>query len=821
MKHKPASRKGNKKERAIFVGALMASAAVAPRPAAASPVAAAYRSPYQQVIADVVQTMRLTDTPSTGGQSAVAQRFDIPAGPLSVVLAAFEKQTGISATSRRDGLLELQSPGVAGLFSPQQAIEQLLAGTGLVFRFTSATAIDLDLFTQAEFVEVSGSAPRRASAPQMAVPLRDVPQTVTVIPSAVIQSQGATTLRDVLRNVTGISVQAGEGGVPAGDNLSIRGFSARTDFFIDGVRDSGGYTRDPFNVEQVEVIKGPSSSYSGRGSTGGSVNMATKAPHLGRARHVSFGGGTAAYKRGTVDVNQPIAEAAALRLNAMWTDAEAPGRDAVSSRRWGVAPSLAVGVGTPTRLTISYSHLAQENLPDYGIPWVPPTNVALRDHADQPPPVNYGNFYGLTGRDYEDTLTDTATAIADHSFSRGGSLRSLVRFGRTRRDSLITAPRFESNASTAVRRTDWKSRDQSDAILAHQTDLTSRFSTGRLRHTVVTGIEVARETSENWNRAELNPAAPSTDLFSPNPGDAYTSRLVRDGAVTDATATSAAGYAVDTVEVGKVQINGGLRFDRFDLDYLSRTAANVDTRLERTDEMVSWRGSVVFKPQPEGSIYAGAGTSLNPSTEGLSLTTSTVSVAPERTRSFETGTKWDVLGGRLGMNAAAFHTIKSNARTPGINPGDPPTVLQGEHVVSGVEVGANGSVTSRWQLFGSYTFMHSEITRSNTAAELGREFANTPDHSLSLWTMFRLPWDVEVGGGTQYVGDRFNNNTGARTAPGYWLVDAMAAYRVSERLTLRLNGFNLADERYIDRVGGGHFIPGAARSATLTLDVGL
>ena len=228
----------------------------------------------------------------------MAQRFDIPAGPLSAVLAAFEKQTGISATARRDGLLELQSPGVSGLFSPQQAIEQLLAGTGLVFRFTSATAIELDLFTQAEFVEVSGSAPRRASAPQMAAPLRDVPQTVTVIPSAVIQSQGATTLRDVLRNVTGISVQAGEGGVPAGDNLSIRGFSARTDFFIDGVRDSGGYTRDPFNVEQVEVVKGPSSSYSGRGSTGGSVNMATKAPHLGRARHVSFGGGTAGVQAG-------------------------------------------------------------------------------------------------------------------------------------------------------------------------------------------------------------------------------------------------------------------------------------------------------------------------------------------------------------------------------------------------------------------------------------------------------------------------------------------------------------------------------------------
>jgi catecholate siderophore receptor len=357
--------------------------------------------------------------------------------------------------------------------------------------------------------------------------------------------------------------------------------------------------------------------------------------------------------------------------------------------------------------------------------------------------------------------------------------------------------------------------------VASQTDVTSRFSTATLRHTLVTGVELARETSENWNRLEQNPAAPSTDLFNPNPGDAYVSRLVRDGAVTDATAESAAAYAFDTVELGThVQLNGGLRFDRFALDYLTRTAAGADTRLDRTDSMVSWRGGVVYKPRPEGSIYAGAGTSLNPSTEGLSLTTSTVTLEPEKSRSFEAGTKWDAFGGRLGMNAAVFHTSKTNARTPGINPGDPATVLQGEHLVSGVEVGAMGNVGARLQLFGSYTYMDSQITRSNTAAEVGREFANTPDHSFSLWTTYRLPRNVEVGGGAQYVGDRFNNNSGARVAPAYWLIDAMAAYRVTDRLTLRLNGLNLADTRYIDRVGGGHFVPGSGRSAMLTIDVG-
>jgi catecholate siderophore receptor len=817
MKLRKTSRR---RDGAIVVGAVMATAAAA-GPASGSPVAADRRSAYECAIVESVRALRQSNSAAVG-QTAAVRRYEIPAGPLRRVLADFERQTGIKASAAREEILDLQSPGVSGLFSPPQALDALLGGTGIAFRFISENAIVVDLRVQSEFVEVTGVAAPRLSSPKVTTALRDTPQTVTVIPSDVIQSQGAATLRDVLRNVTGISIQAGEGGVPAGDNLSIRGFNARTDMFIDGVRDSGGYTRDPFNVEQVEVVKGPSSSYAGRGSTGGMVNMATKAPHAREARQVSLGMGSPAFKRGTLDVNQPIAEGAAVRFNAMWTDSNMPGRNNVTSERWGVAPSLTVGLGTPTRINVSYAHLAQDNVPDYGIPWVPAANVPLAAHADAAPPVDFSNFYGLTGRDYETTLTDTATGTVDHAFSDAMSLRSLVRFGRTRRDSLITAPRFESNASTAVRRTDWKSRDQADAILAYQTDVTSRFTTAERRHVLVSGIELIRETSENWNRVELSSPAPSTDLFNPAAGQAYTSRLRRDGAVTDGTATTVGLYAVDTVDIAsRVQVNGGVRFDRLALDYLTRNAAGTETALARADGMVSWRGGIVYKPATQASIYFGAGTSLNPSTEGLSLTTTTVTVAPEKTRSLEAGTKWDAAGGRLSLNAAAFHTNKSNARTPGINPGDPPTVLQGEQVVSGVEVGANGSPTARWQLFGSYTFMRSEISRSNNSAELGRAFGNTPDHSLSLWTTFRLPWDLQVGGGTQYVGDRFNSNTGTRTAPAYWLIDAMASYRVSERLTLRANGFNLANQRYIDRVGGGHFIPGPARSATLTLDVGL
>ena len=285
-------------------------------------------------------------------------RFDIAAAPLADVLAAFEQLTRITVFLTNNAIADIQSPGVVGTLTANEALQQLLSGTSVAFSFTARDAVTLELRAAGEFVAVSADRPG-ISSPQFTEPLRNIPQTITVIPSSVIESQGATTLRDVLRNVTGISIQAGEGGVPAGDNLSIRGFSARTDFFIDGVRDVGGYTRDPFNVEQVEVLKGPSSSVAGRGSTGGVINLATKAPHLAASRNVSLGIGSSDFKRGTIDVNQPVGalENAAFRLNAMWNDSDTPGRDAVTNERWGIAPSLAFGIGTPTRVTADYTHL--------------------------------------------------------------------------------------------------------------------------------------------------------------------------------------------------------------------------------------------------------------------------------------------------------------------------------------------------------------------------------------------------------------------------------------------------------------------------------
>ena len=711
----------------------------------------------------------------------------------------------------------IQSPGVSGRLTPQAAMDQLLMGTSVRATFSSASSVTLDLSGVTEFVEVSARTPTVAS-PKFTEPLRDIPQTINLIPRAVIQEQGATTLRDVLRNVVGITFQAGEGGVPAGDQLTIRGFSARTDMFIDGVRDFGGYSRDSFNLEQVEVAKGPSSAITGRGSTGGAINQVSKTPYSGTSHSVSLGAGNADYKRATADVNRQLGDSAAFRLNMVWTDSEVPGRNAVANERWGLAPSIAFGLNGPTRVTVSHLHLKQDNLPEYGLPWVPVnTNPDLAEHSNSYPPVSFKNFYGLSARDYENTRTDVTTAQIDHEVSANTTLRNLTRYGRNDRDSVITTPRFVSvNTSTDINR-QLQSRDMVDAIAANQTGLIARFGTGTLAHAVSAGFEVSRESSENFARS--GPTAPTADLFEPDWTQPYPGPISRTGASTDGTADSVSLYAFDTVRLTEQwELTGGLRWDHFAVDSESTAITGDVTPLGRSDTMTSWRGGAVYKPRPNGSVYLGYATAFNPSAEGLSLSAATVLLDPEQTRNFELGTKWDVMGGRLSLNTAGFRTEKTNARTPGLNPGDPPTVLAGEQSVNGVELGASGRITNRWSVLSGYAFMESEIEESNTGLELGNALALTPEHTLSLWTTYELSPDLSVGGGAQYMDAVFRNALNNGTVPSYWVMNALASYRVNEHLTLRFNGQNLADKAYIDRVGGGHFIPGPRRQVMLTTD---
>ncbi len=673
--------------------------------------------------------------------------------------------------------------------------------------------------------------PTTVSSTKYTEPIRDIPQTIQVVPEAVMKDQNATSLREVLRNVPGISIQAGEGGVPAGDQLSIRGFSARTDFFVDGIRDIGGYTRDPFAFEQIEVVKGPSSSFAGRGATGGLINMVSKMPQLRNFYKGSYGYGTDEYQRATIDVNQQIegVEGAAVRVNSMIFHTDTPGRKVAENQRWGISPTIALGMGTATRLKAGVFHMHQNNIPDYGIPWIPAGSDrgALAGMENYPAPVDYNNFYGLSGRDYEKINTTMVTAEFQHDFNDSLTFRDLFRYGRNYRDSLITAPRFVPNSSTLIRRSDEKSRDQVDSIFANQMELISQFETFDLKHKLVAGIEYNYENDTNYDRQPTGPDSPSTDLFSPDPSDPYLENYARTGHKATAKANTLSLYSFDTIAVTDwLDVNGGLRWDYFNVAF----GPNTGDSLHRVDYPLSWNAGIVYKPVEIGSIYFGYGVSFNPSAEGLTLSASTpptganplsnpIDADPEKTRTFEIGTKWDVLQEKLQLNAAVFHTTKTNARTQDAADPSDLTVLEGRQRIMGVELGAAGSVTKDWRVFTGYTFLNSRVLESKTAAEIDKDLSNTPSHSFSLWSTYDLPWDFQVGGGLNYVDRRFNSNTNTRKAPSYLLFDAMASYKFREHFTFRFNIYNITNEKYIGSVGGGHFIPGPGRSMVFSTDV--
>ncbi len=749
--------------------------------------------------------------------------FQISGGPLDGVLDAFETVTNWRVEVPKEAINSIASPGVSGTMTAEEALRKILATTGVTYRFTAANAVTLEISGPGESVDVVGD-PIPLSSPKYTQPLRDVPQTINVITKEVIEEQAATTLRDVLRNVPGLTVVAGEGGAPAGDNLTLRGFSARNDVFVDGVRDLSPQARDPFNLEQVEVTKGPSSAYSGRGSAGGSINLVSKAPGIKSFYDFTANFGTDETKRVTGDVNVPLEKlgwgaGTAFRFNFMAHESGIAGRDVVENQRWGIAPSLAVGIGTPTRLTLGYLKVNQYNISDYGIPWVPATNNVLREFRDQPAPVPRDTYYGFRDRDHEDLTSDIATIKLEHDFNEAITLRNQFRFAHSTRDSIATPPRFASNDTLVINR-EMRSWLTDDNVWDNQTDMISRFSTGEVRHAVVGGVSFTREENERMTRTAPNA---TTTLFDPNPDDVYDGEIMISPIVGNVVGKSAAVYAFDTMSIGrKVQVNGGARFDYFDADGNDL----LGNRVSRVDQLVSWRAGLVFKPRDNGSVYAAYGTSLSPSLEGLSYGTADSRIDPEETYTFEAGTKWDVFKERLSLSLAGFRVDKTNARTPAIVPGGPPTVLDGEQRVIGAEVGIAGRIRRAWTVLVGYTFLDSKILKSNngpntlplaTLPDQGKAIQNTPKHSANVWTTYETPWRVTVGGGIRYVDERFGNNANTRKVDSYWTADLLASYAISENIALRVNVFNLNDAYYFDRLGGGHLIPGPARSANVSI----
>jgi catecholate siderophore receptor len=756
--------------------------------------------------------------------SQPVRRFDIPAGPLDSVLTAFGRVTGYRVTVSKEGIWSLSSPGVAGVYTPEQALRRLLTNTGVTYRFTAAESVILDLESVSQSINVTTTIEALPSSPKYAGPVLDTPQTISEVPQQVMQQEGTTTLRDALRNVAGISLAAGEGG-SQGDNLTIRGFTARNDLFIDGMRDFGSYYRDPFDMQEVEVLQGPSSVTFGRGSTGGVVNQSSKTPELTGFISGNIDLGTDFTRRATVDIDKPLTllgSHAAFRLNAMGNMNDVAGRDVAENRRFGIAPSLALGLGTPTRWTFSYFHQSADDTPDYGIPWL----------FNGPAPVNRDNYYGFKNGNYLRTYDDIGTVKVEHDFRENITLRDQIRYANYARRLLITEPQAISvitgatpTLSTplsqiAVNRHEIGANSV-EAMLDEQLDLTVRFQTGFLHHSLVTGVEGSKETSDPVRPTWTN--VPTASLFDPNPQQAL-SGTETITSIVHTTAVSAAAYVLDTIELGqKWALTAGIRWDRFDSSYTQQVAPAL--AFNRVDEMPSWRGALVYKPVSNGSIYFDAGTSFNPSAESLSLSAATANLPPEKNRTYELGTKWDFGQHHLSLRSGLFRTDKYNAREP--DPENPLLdVLGGHERVDGDEFQAQGHLTSRWELLSSFAYLESKVVSSQYyQASIGYPLANVPKYTFNFWSEYRLPKRWEVGAGSNYVSSRTASSTAPldpvsgliKEVPGYWVFNAMVKHPLNEHMDLQVNVNNIANRYYYDELHPGHIVLGPGRSALIGL----
>ncbi|MFT3968190.1 MAG: TonB-dependent siderophore receptor [Sphingobium sp.] len=699
----------------------------------------------------------------------------------------------------------------------------------------------------------------KADSPKYTAPLLDTPKTIIVMPAQVIQETGSISLADALRTVPGITFGAGEGGNPQGDRPFIRGFDAQGSTYVDGIRSVGGQSREVFAVEQIEVVKGGDSTMGGRGSAGGSLNLVSKMPHLGNSAQLDLGMGSSDYKRATLDVNYQLSDVAAIRLNGMWYDGDVAGRDVVTNNRWGISPSIAFGLGTPTRASLNYYHLESDDIPDPGIPFALTAAQAATAGVRNIGPANVpGNtFYGLANRDFRTTNVDEVLARVEHDLSDTLRVRNTLKFANVQQAYIITQP-DDSQGNVLAGRV-WRranTRYASVSSMIDQLDLTGTFNTGSIKHSFSIGAEGAWEQSKRgtFNNVSTNVVAGSpaaqrcgtaniaayncTTLINPNPYDPWTNiqaggtvgvPITKSGITGITEANTYSIYAMDTITViPELLINLGARYDWYDTR--SKASASPDwTSLSYKDQFFNGQAGITFKPVPNGSIYVSFATSATPpgsligeGQEGNAIAATTLNdLRPEETKSYEIGTKWEFFDAALGLSLALFRTDTDNARTTGAT-----GLLEyvGTRKIEGVEVGFNGKPLPFWSVFGGYTYMDSKISNAGPgSASNGQPFPNTPKHSFTGWSTFDIGERFQIGGGAIYNSRQYGSPASAtitRSIPGYWRFDGTASAKINDRVSLRVNVQNIFDKRYYDRTYTTHFVgiaPGRSAFATLSL----
>ena len=698
-------------------------------------------------------------------------------------------------------MLSSRSPADAAFSAAGLAVGALMSANA------QADAVAPDPDDKLQSIEVTGTAIHTS---------QDISQSTVAVDQKELAEQNLALVQDALRNVPGITLNSGEGG-SHGDSVNLRGLSIPDSFFLDGVRDIGQYQRDTFNSDSIAVLLGPASAVFGRGSTSGVINSICKQPTLTPYAAISVSGGQANYFRGTGDFNLPLSATAAARVTVMDQSNGVVDRDQVHYHRYGVAPTLSLGIDTPTRLTFSYFKEEENNLPDYGIPFV--------DGA--PAHVDRSNYYSLANYDRTRTNTDIGTIRFEHDFSDSLTLSDSLRYANYGFEYLVTGP-FQGNDFVAPPPPGTPyadidiSRDQpssagTTSLAINRTDVTAKFDVGGFANALTGGMELSKEQS-NVNRFQNGlDDIPATPLLNPTPFFYPPTPLIPysnpKGRGSDVSV-----YALDSIALGSNwDVDAGLRWDRFNSSFSEVFSG---TGFERTDTFVSPRVAVIYKPEAAQSYYLSYGVSQNPAIEYLIIAPSDESLSPEKNSTLELGGKIKLFNGAAELTGALFDTRVYNAR---ISDPDDPTVQQApfDQHVQGLELGINGYVTDIFEVNANYTHLKDKITETTDPLSLGKYAPNTPHDAVNVWTTLEPTPAWTVGAGFTGVSHRYADTENTAGVPAYVVFNAMTSYSVNDHLKLQLNLNNVTDKLYFTSIyytgiAENHALPSAGRTVIAT-----
>ena len=651
-------------------------------------------------------------------------------------------------------------------------------------------------------------------------PLRDIPQTINVVPQQLIADQAARSMQDVLRNVPGVGMSSGDG---QRDQVTIRGFSAIADQFIDGVRDDSLYFRDLSNIERVEVLKGPAAVLYGRGSSGGLINSVTKKPQPINFGEVSLTAGSSRLQRIAVDGNARVGEQMQVRVTGAHEDSGSF-RDQGFIERSSIAPSVAVDISGETKLLVQASYAKDRRITDFGIP----------SFNGRPVEVPRGTYYGSGNAARDDyTLTEVSnlTAVLDHRFGNTLSVRNIARYYTYDLDRNNTLPGGTVDTATlTVGRSRGVVRRQEDGYF-NQTDFTLKSVLGGIKQEWLFGAEVGRQNKfqQFANQANID----RVSIF--NPGGIVAPPL--STAVLNGAAAIPANSVFDILGVyvqNQIAFTPqwkalvGVRYDTFEQN---TEFARTLVPLAREDKTWSPRAGAVWQPNDIASYYVSFSKSFQPSGESFALAANNAQNKPEKTQNREIGAKLDFLDGAFSVTGSLFELERSDIKTT--DPANPALLINvGKQRTNGVELTANGRLPTGIDVSAGYAYLDGRITESNSTQAApqtpvapirlqGNRPSLTPKHSGFMWATVPMGAGFSAGGGINYSADRFASPSNAVVLPGYVTVD-MAGYYRSKKFDVALNLKNVTNKKYIASGHGGNdnlIVPGAPRELQATVTV--